>query len=96
MENIKNSCLASIDLYIQSLQSAIDSINSIIASLPSQDEVEAILKEKTIELEKKLNEAKTNFFTKFEDKYGEDIANAKQKALEYKESLKEKVSEARN
>ena len=96
LENIKNSCLASIDLYIQSLQSAIDSINSIIASLPSQDEVEAILKEKTIELEKKLNEAKTNFFTKFENEYGEDIANAKQKALEYKESLKEKVSEARN
>ena len=96
LENIKESCLASIDLYIQSLQSAIDSINSIIASLPSQDEVEATLKEKTVELEKKLNEAKTNFFTKFEDKYGEDIANAKQKALEYKESLKEKVSEARN
>ena len=96
LENIKNSCLASIDLYIQSLQSAIDSINSIIASLPSQDEVEATLKEKTVELEKKLNEAKTNFFTKFEDKYGKDIANAKQKALEYKESLKEKVSEARN
>ena len=96
LENIKNSCLASIDLYIQSLQSAIDSINSIISALPSQDEVEATLKEKTVELEKKLNEAKTNFFTKFEDKYGEDIANAKQKALEYKESLKEKVSEARN
>ena len=96
LENIKNSCLASIDLYIQSLQSAIDSINSIIASLPSQDEVEATLKEKTVELEKKLNEAKTNFFTNFEDKYGEDIANAKKKALEYKESLKEKVSEARN
>lgn len=96
LENIKNSCLASIDLYIQSLQSAIDSINSIIASLPSQDEVEATLKEKTVELEKKLNEAKTNFFTKFENEYGEDIANAKQKALEYKESLKEKVSEARN
>ena len=96
LENIKNSCLASIDLYIQSLQSAIDTINSIIASLPSQDEVEATLKEKTVELEKKLNEAKTNFFTKFEDKYGEDIANAKQKALEYKELLKEKVSEARN
>ena len=96
LENIKNSCLVSIDLYIQSLQSAIDSINSIIASLPSQDEVEATLKEKTVELEKKLNEAKTNFFTKFEKEYGEDIANAKQKALEYKESLKEKVSEARN
>ena len=96
LDYIKNSCLASIDLYIQSLQSAIDSINSIIATLPSQDEVEATLKEKTVELEKKLNEAKTNFFTKFEDKYGEDIANAKQKALEYKESLKEKVSEARN
>ena len=96
LENIKNSCLASIDLYIQSLQSAIDTINSIIASLPSQDEVEATLKEKTVELEKKLNEAKTNFFTKFENEYGEDIANAKQKALEYKESLKEKVSEARN
>ena len=96
LENIKNSCLASIDLYIQSLQSAIDSINSIISALPSQDEVEATLKEKTVELEKKLNEAKTNFFTKFEDKYGKDIANAKQKALEYKESLKEKVSEARN
>ena len=96
MENIKNSCLASIDLYIQSLQSAIDSINLLIASLPSQDEVEATLKEKTVELEKKLNEAKTNFFTKFEKEYGEDIANAKQKALEYKESLKEKVSEARN
>ncbi|MDY3994152.1 MAG: hypothetical protein SOY58_00125, partial [Candidatus Onthovivens sp.] len=96
LENIKNSCLASIDLYIQSLQSAIDSINSIIASLPSQDEVEATLKEKTVELEKKLNEAKTNFLTKFENEYGEDIANAKQKALEYKESLKEKVSEARN
>ena len=96
LEKIKKSCLASIDLYIQSLQSAIDSINSIIASLPSQDEVEATLKEKTVELEKKLNEAKTNFFTKFENEYGEDIANAKQKALEYKESLKEKVSEARN
>ena len=96
LENIKNSCLASIDTYIQSLQTAIDTINSIIASLPSKDEVEATLKEKTVELEKKLNEAKTNFFTKFEDKYGEDIANAKQKALEYKESLKEKVSEARN
>ena len=96
LENIKNSCLASIDIYIDSLQKAIDSINSIIASLPSQDEVEATLKEKTVELEKKLNEAKTNFFTKFENEYGEDIANAKQKALEYKESLKEKVSEARN
>ena len=96
LENIKESCLASIDLYIQSLQSAIDSINSIISALPSQDEVEATLKEKTVELEKKLNEAKTNFFTKFENEYGEDIANAKQKALEYKESLKEKVSEARN
>lgn len=96
LDYIKNSCLASINLYIQSLQSAIDSINSIIASLPSQDEVEATLKEKTVELEKKLNEAKTNFFTKFEDEYGDDIANAKQKALEYKESLKEKVSEARN
>ena len=96
LKNIKKSCLASIDLYIQSLQSAINSINDLIASLPSQDEVEATLKEKTVELEKKLNEAKTNFFTKFEDKYGEDIANAKQKALEYKESLKEKVSEARN
>ena len=96
LENIKNSCLASIDLYIESLQSAIDTINSIIASLPSQDEVEATLKEKTVQLEKKLNEAKTNFFTKFEKEYGEDIANAKQKALEYKESLKEKVSEARN
>ena len=96
LENIKNSCLASIDLYIQSLQSAIDSINSIISALPSQDEVEATLKEKTVELEKKLNEAKANFFTKFENEYGEDIANAKQKALEYKESLKEKVSEARN
>ena len=96
LDNIKNSCLASIDLYIQSLQSAIDSINSIISALPSKDEVEATLKEKTVELEKKLNEAKTNFFTKFEDKYGEDIANAKKKALEYKESLKEKVSEARN
>ena len=95
LDNIKNSCLASIDLYIESLQSAIDSINSIIASLPSKDEVEATLKEKTVELEKKLNEAKTNFFTKFEHEYGEDIANAKQKALEYKESLKEKVSEAR-
>ena len=96
LENIKNSCLASIDTYINYLQSAIDTINSIIASLPSQDEVEATLKEKTVELEKKLNEAKTNFFTKFENEYGEDIANAKQKALEYKESLKEKVSEARN
>ncbi|MDY4214856.1 MAG: hypothetical protein SOX53_01425 [Candidatus Onthovivens sp.] len=96
LENIKNSCLASIDLYIQSLKSAINSINDLIASLLSQDEVEATLKEKTVELEKKLNEAKTNFFTKFEDEYGEDIANAKQKALEYKESLKEKVSEARN
>ena len=95
LDNIKNSCLASIDLYIESLQSAIDTINSIIASLPSKDEVEATLKEKTVELEKKLNEAKTNFFTKFEHEYGEDIANAKQKALEYKESLKEKVSEAR-
>ena len=96
LDYIKKSCLDSIDLYIQSLQSAIDTINSLIASLPSQDEVEATLKEKTVELEKKLNEAKTNFFTKFEDKYGEDIANAKKKALEYKESLKEKVSEARN
>lgn len=96
LDYIKKSCLDSIDLYIQSLQSAIDSINSLIASLPSQDEVEATLKEKTVELEKKLNEAKTNFFTKFENEYGEDIANAKQKALEYKESLKEKVSEARN
>ncbi|MDY5667694.1 MAG: hypothetical protein SPK43_00345, partial [Candidatus Onthovivens sp.] len=96
LENIKESCLASIDLYIQSLQSAINSINDLIASLPSQDEVEATLKEKTVELEKKLNEAKTNFFIKFENEYGEDIANAKQKALEYKESLKEKVSEARN
>ena len=96
LDYIKKSCLDSIDLYIQSLQSAIDTINSLIASLPSQDEVEATLKEKTVELEKKLNEAKTNFFTKFEDEYGEDIANAKQKALEYKESLKEKVSEARN
>ena len=35
-------------------------------------------------------------FHEFENEYGEDIANAKQKALEYKESLKEKVSEARN
>ncbi|MCI7527157.1 MAG: hypothetical protein MSA65_02440 [Mollicutes bacterium] len=96
LDYIKKSCLDSIDLYIQSLQSAIDSINDLIASLPSQDEVEATLKEKTVELEKKLNEAKTNFFTKFENEYGEDIANAKQKALEYKESLKEKVSEARN
>lgn len=96
LDYIKKSCLASIDLYIQSLQSAINSINDLIASLPSQDEVEATLKEKTVELEKKLNEAKTNFFTKFEKEYGEDIANAKQKALEYKESLKEKVSEARN
>ncbi len=96
LDYIKKSCLDSIDLYIQSLQSAIDTINSLIASLPSQDEVEATLKEKTVELEKKLNEAKTNFFTKFENEYGEDIANAKQKALEYKESLKEKVSEARN
>ena len=96
LKNIKKSCLASIDLYIQSLQSAINSINDLIASLPSQDEVEATLKEKTVELEKKLNEAKTNFFTKFENEYGEDIANAKKKALEYKESLKEKVSEARN
>ena len=96
MDYIKKSCLDSIDLCIQSLQSAIDSINSIISALPSQDEVEATLKEKTVELEKKLNEAKTNFFTKFENEYGEDIANAKQKALEYKESLKEKVSEARN
>ncbi|MDY2724038.1 MAG: hypothetical protein SOV25_00360, partial [Candidatus Onthovivens sp.] len=96
LENIKNSCLASIKIYIDSLQSLIVSINKLIASLPSQDEVEATLKEKTVELEKKLNEAKTNFFTKFEDKYGKDIANAKQKALEYKESLKEKVSEARN
>ncbi|MDY6058539.1 MAG: hypothetical protein SPI36_04775, partial [Candidatus Onthovivens sp.] len=79
LDYIKKSCLASIDLYIQSLKSAINSINDLIASLPSQDEVEATLKEKTVELEKKLNEAKTNFFTKFEDKYGKDIANAKQK-----------------
>ncbi len=95
LESIKASCLANLDSYAASLQSAIDSINDIIVSLPTKDEVEATLQSKASELDAKLNEVKTSFFNEFEKEYKDDIVEAKNKAIEYKESLKQKVSEAR-
>lgn len=92
MDDFKESAQTSINSGKETINTLITTINNFMKALPGQDTVESTLKEKASELEKKANEVKNKCFEEFESKYKAEMANAKQKALDYKAQLKAKIA----
>jgi hypothetical protein len=55
------------------------------------DNIEAKLQEKAVEIENKLNEMKDDFFAEFEKAHADDIASIEQSLLAKKEQLKTEI-----
>lgn len=93
MDSYKESALATIQTAKDSINSIIDTIDKTIKELPNQDEVESTLSQNSKQIEDKINNAKKEAYENFEKEYADDIKNAKDQALAYKEKLKNQLSE---
>jgi len=93
MDSYKESALATIQTAKDSINSIIDTIGKTIKELPNQDEVESTLSQNSKQIEDKINNAKKEAYENFEKEYADDIKNAKDQALAYKEKLKNQLSE---
>ncbi len=93
MDSYKESALATIQTAKDSINSIIDTIDKTIKGLPNQDEVESTLSQNSKQIEDKINNAKKEAYENFEKEYADDIKNAKEQALAYKEKLKNQLSE---
>lgn len=92
----KESALERIDSGVEAINSAIDKVHGIIDELPGQEIIEKTLSDRAGELDEYLNKTKDELVNEFEKEYKDDLTKAKDRFVEYRHGLKEKIKAARS
>ena len=89
-ERIGAELNAAFDTLIAKLRQAEEKLIELESTLFDEN-IEAKLQEKAVEIEANLNAAKDSFFAKFESEHAEDIAAIEQSLIDKKEQLKAEI-----
>lgn len=93
-EQIGKNANAAMEALIASLRQAEEQLKQLEETMFDEN-IEAKLEEKAVEIEGKLNAAKDGFFAEFESAHGDDIAAIENALLAKKEELKASIEEAK-
>ena len=89
LESYRSAAYFMIDSKKEMIQSIFDSLTALEEKFPSS--ITDILEKNVKKAEEKLNETKSKFFQEFEKEYSDDIQEVKNKTLEWKAQLEEKI-----